>query len=89
MDQDIGSSVIMRFSEHPRIICVGAEADDCKLSGYIHTYINGHTGGTIILLGKSINTTSIIKIALFLQFGYMLLEQNILRALTLYQAGTL
>ena len=34
-DQDVGSSVITRFAEHPLIICVGAEADDCKLSGYI------------------------------------------------------
>ena len=59
MDQDVGSSVNTRFSEHPRIICVGAEADDCKLSGYIHIYINGRTGGIIILLGKSINTTFI------------------------------
>ena len=52
MDQDVGSSVITRFTEHPRIICVGAEADDCKLSGYIHTYINGRTGGTTILYGQ-------------------------------------
>ena len=37
-DQDVGSSVIMRSTEHPRIICMGAEVDDCKLSGYIHTY---------------------------------------------------
>ena len=51
-DQDVGSRVIMRFTEHPRIICVGAEADDCKLSGYIHTYINGRTGVTIILYGQ-------------------------------------
>ena len=51
-DQDVGSSVIMCFTEHPRIICVGTEADDCNLSGYIHTYINGCTGGTIILYGQ-------------------------------------
>ena len=49
MDQDVGSSVITRFAEQPRIICEGAEADDYKLSGYIHIYINGHTGGTTIL----------------------------------------
>ena len=55
MDQDVGSSVNTHFSEHPRIICVGAEADDCKLSGYIHIYINSRTGGIIILSGKSIN----------------------------------
>ena len=61
MDQDVGSSVKMRFCEHPRIICVGAEADDCKLSGYIHIYINGRTGGIIILSGKSINTAFTIQ----------------------------
>ena len=84
MDQDVGSSVITRFTEHPRTICVGAEADDCKLSGYIHTYINGRTGGTIILPRKSINTTFIINIALFLQFRYMSLEHGTLRALSLH-----
>ena len=41
-------------------MCVGAEADDCKLSGYIH-YINGPTGGIIILSGKSINTAFITQ----------------------------
>ena len=60
MDQDIGSSVIKCFSEHPHVIHEGAEADDCKLSGYIHIYINGRTGGIIILSGKSINTAFII-----------------------------
>ena len=65
MDQDVGSSVNTRFSEHPRIICVGAEADDCKLSGYIHIYINGRIGGIIILSGKSINTTFIIQNIVF------------------------
>ena len=84
MDQDVGSSVNTRFSKHPRITCVGAEADDCKLSGYIHTYINGRTGGTIILSGKSINTTFITQIALFLQLGYMSLKHDTLRALSLY-----
>ena len=44
-----------RFTEHPRIICVGAEADDYKLSGYIYIYINDRTGGIIILSGKSVN----------------------------------
>ena len=73
-----------RFFEHPRIICVWAEANDCKLSGYIHIYINGRTGGIIILSGKSINTAFIIKIALFLQLGYMSLEHDTLRALSLY-----
>ena len=52
MDQDVGSSVNTRFPEHPRIICVGAEADDCKLSGSIHTYVNGRKGGTTILYGQ-------------------------------------
>ena len=84
MDQDVGSSVDTHFSEHPHIICVGAEADDCKLSGYIHTYINGRTGGTIVLAGKSINTTFIIKIALFLQSRYMSLEHGTLQAVSLY-----
>ena len=51
MDQDVGSSVNM-----------GAEADDCNLSGYIHIYINSHTGGIIALLGKSINTALINSI---------------------------
>ena len=62
MDQDVGSSVNTRFSEHPRIICVGAEADDFKLSGYIHIYMNGRTGGIIILSGKIINTAFINQI---------------------------
>ena len=84
MDQDVGSSVKTRFCEHPRIICVGAEADDCKLSGYIYIYINDRTGGIIILSGKSINTAFIIQITLFLQLGYMSLEHDTLRALSLY-----
>ena len=71
MDQDVGSIVNTCFSEHPCIMCVGAEADDCKLLGYIHIYINGRTGGIIILSGKSINTAFIVLIALFLQSGYM------------------
>ena len=84
MDQDVGSSVNTRFSEHPRIICVGDEADDYNLSGYIYMYINDRTGGIIILSGKSINTAFIIQIALFLQWGYMSLEHDTLRALSLY-----
>ena len=52
MDQYVGSSVITRFFEHPRVIREGAEADDCNLSGHIHIYINGHTGGTKILYGQ-------------------------------------
>ena len=69
MDQDVGSSVKMRFCEHPRIICVGAEADDCKHSGYIHIYINGRIGGIIVLLGKSINTALINSEKLYLYNG--------------------
>ena len=42
----------MLFSEHPHVICKGVEADDCNLSGYIHIYINGRTGGAKILYGK-------------------------------------
>ena len=42
-------------------MCVGAEADDCNLSGYTHVYINGHTRGIIALSGKSINTALIIQ----------------------------
>ena len=86
MDQDVGSSVNTRFCEYPRIICVGDEADDCKLSGYIyiHTHINDRTGGIILLSSKSINTAFIIIIALFLQLGYMSLEHDTLRALSLY-----
>ena len=41
-DQDVGSRVIMRYSEHPRSIYVGAEADDWqtfKITKY------GRTGG--------------------------------------------
>ena len=76
--------MITCFAEHPRVIREGAEADDCKLSGYIHMYINGRTGGTIILSGKSINIAFIIKIALFLQFRYMSLKHGTLQALHLY-----
>ena len=84
MDQDVGSSVKTRFCEHPHIICVVAEADDCKLLGCIHIYIDDRTGGIIILSGKSINTAFIIQIALFLQSGYMSLEYDTLQALSLY-----
>ena len=88
MDQDVGSSVKTRFCEHPRIICVGAKADDCKLLGYIHVYINGYTGGIVVLWGKSINTTLInSEKTLFVQWDYMSLENNILRALSLYQTS--
>ena len=56
-DQDVGSSVIMCFVEHPCIIREGAEADDCKLSGYIHIYI---TEALKYFTGKSINKAFII-----------------------------
>ena len=69
---------------------MGAEADDCNLSGYTHVYINGRTGGIILLSGKSINTALINFIkTLCLQLEYMSLKHNILRALGLYQTSTL
>ena len=37
-------------------MCVGAEAEDCHLSGYIHIYINGRTGGILILESTSIKS---------------------------------
>ena len=30
------------FLEHPRFICMGVEADDCKLSGYIYIHKRPH-----------------------------------------------
>ena len=42
-------------------MCVGAEAEDCHLSGYIHIYINGRTGGTLILERTSIKSRYIIN----------------------------
>ena len=42
MDQDVGSSAITSFFKHPGIICVGAEADDFKLSGYIYIHKRPH-----------------------------------------------
>ena len=69
---------------------MGVEADDCNLSGYTHVYINGRTGGIILLSGKSINTSLINFIkTLCLQWEYMSLKHNILRALGLYQTSTL
>ena len=86
MDQDVGLCVNTRFSEHPRIICVGVEADDCNLSGYIHIYTNGRTGGITLLSGKSINKALLYFIkTLCLQWEYMSFKHNILRALGLYQ----
>ena len=69
---------------------MGAEADDCKLSGYIHIYINGRTGGITILFGHKYKY-SLDKFTktLFLQWEYMSLKHNILRALGLYQTSTL
>ena len=69
---------------------MGAEADNCNLSGYIQVYINGRTGGITILSGKSRNTALINFIkTLFLQWEYMSLKHNILHALGLYQMSTL
>ena len=69
---------------------MGVEVDDCNLSGYIHIYINGRTGGTILLSGKSINTALLHFIkTLCLQWEYMSLKHNILRALGLYQRSAL
>ena len=49
-DRDIGLSVKTRyFCEHPRTLCVGAEAEDCNLSGYTNVYINGRIGDILIL----------------------------------------
>ena len=45
-------------------MCVGAEAEDCYLSGYIHVYINGRTGDISILERISIKSTYIINIVL-------------------------
>ena len=64
-DQDVGLSVKMRyFCKHPRTMCVGAEAKDCHLSGYIHIYINGRTGDISILESTSIKSTHIINMVL-------------------------
>ena len=69
---------------------MGVEVDGCNLSGYTHVYINGRTGGITILLGTSINTALIHFIkTLCLQWEYMSLKHNILRALGLYQTSTL
>ena len=49
-DRDIVLSVKMHyFCEHPRTLCVGAEADDYNLSGYTHVYINGRIGDISML----------------------------------------
>ena len=43
-------------------MCVGAEADDCHLSGYTHVYINSLTGDISILERTSIKSAYIINI---------------------------
>ena len=64
-DQDVGLSVKMRyFCEHPRTLCVGAEAEDCHLSGYTYVYINGRTGDISILERTSTKSAYIINIVL-------------------------
>ena len=69
---------------------MGVEVDDCNLSGYIHIYINGRTGGITLLFGKNINTALLYFIkTLRLQWEYMSFKHNILRALGLYQTSTL
>ena len=42
-------------------MCVGAEAEDCHLSGYIHIYVNGRTGGISTLEHTSIKSPYIIN----------------------------
>ena len=42
-------------------MCVGAEAEDCHLSGYIYIYINGRTGDISILERTSIKSRYIIN----------------------------
>ena len=64
-DRDIGLSVKMRyFCEHLHTLCVGAEAEDCHLSGYTQVYINGRTGDISILERTSIKSTYIMNIVL-------------------------
>ena len=64
-DRDIGLSVKMRyFCEHPRTLCVGAEADDCHLLGYTHVYMNGRIGDILLLERTSIKGAYIITIVL-------------------------
>ena len=64
-DQDVGLSVKKRlFCKHPRTMCVGAEAKDCHLSGYIYIYINGRTGDISILERTSVKSAYIINIVL-------------------------
>ena len=41
---------------------MGAEADDCNLSGYTHVYINGRIGDISILERTSIKSAYIINI---------------------------
>ena len=45
-------------------MCMGAEAEDCHLSGYTQVYINGRTGDISILERTSIKSTYIMNILL-------------------------
>ena len=45
-------------------MCVGAEAKDDHLSGYIYIYINGRTGDISILERTSIKSPYIINMVL-------------------------
>ena len=45
-------------------MCVGAEAEDCDLSGYTQVYINGRTGDSSILEHTSIKSHCIINMIL-------------------------
>ena len=45
-------------------MCVGAEAEDCNLSGYTQVYVNGRTGDISILERTSIKGAYIMNIVL-------------------------
>ena len=61
---------------------MGAEAEDCHLSGYTQVYINGRAGDISILERTSTKSAYITNIVF--QWEYMSLEHNILRALRIY-----
>ena len=83
MDQDVGSSVITHiFANTPALYAWGLKPMTANFQ-VVYT-LNGRTGGTITLSGESINIASIIKIELFLQLNDLSLEQDILRAPSLY-----
>ena len=83
MDQDVGSSVITHiFVNTPASYAWGLKPMPANFQ-VIYTS-NGRTGGTITLLGESINIASIIKIQLFLHQNDLSLEHETLRTLSLY-----